>query len=108
MPPTKPRWHVSSVARSAFWTFPGLAGPHSTITHLIPTRRSISYGKSMRGLAWRCNVGDPELVLERFQGLVRPGLRHLHPRTGPLRAGQVERGEGREVLDWVRAHAAGL
>src|SRR5208282_1576506 len=111
MPPTRSRWHGSSVARSVFWTFPGLAGPHSTVTHLIPTPRSISYGKSMRGLAWRCNVGDPELVLERgqhSQGRVRLGLRHLHPRAGPLPSGQVERSEGREVFDRVRAHALGL
>src|SRR5271165_2003826 len=112
MPPTKPRWHVSSVARSAFWTFPGLAGPHSTVTHLIPTPRSISYGKSMRGLAWRCNVGDAELVLgrllERLQGRVRPGLRHIHPRARPLLDSQMERGKSREVFDRLRAHADGL
>ena len=42
------------------------------------------------------------------QGRPGTGLRHLHPRAGPLPPGQVERGQGREVLDRLRADALRL
>ena len=47
-------------------------------------------------------------ALEHPEGRLRPGLRHLHPRAGPLPPGQVERREGREVLDRLRPDAAGV